>query len=369
MRTQGVDRAFVATVLVGSVLWFSSGAVNAFLVSVGPGRLVGLVFPPTVPYSTWQLVAPWNAVLPALSVVLFAAVFAFALALLRRAAGPALVVVWFAAIVASALTVAIVGVASSLSYFPPTGFVLAATTVQDPLAIGALWGLVCGWMPALVAVLIGRRAATGADTATATARRPGAVLPAVVAVLATLAVGGAMFPALAAGVVPVPVAEPQPEYTPPPVPLVGGGDLTIDPTWCDSDELVITDGGGDAATGHRALSVVATNVSDAHCVLVGYPDYVFANDDTGDLGVTVFRGGSFMTADAGAESITLEPGARAVSSIGWNANSTAGGGETNTLYAAAYTGAERTPMAVELDIVAGSTVAATAWELIVPSAG
>jgi hypothetical protein len=379
------------TTAVASALWFASGAVYGLLVwfSVLPVS-PEIVFPETIAAYTWQSVAPWNVVLPALSVLAFAGLFASIVLLLRRPGRATFLPVWFAAIGASFLTALIVAVGQTAANWPPMRLAMAPQYIVEALPDAGYWGIVWGWMPALVAVLLTRRAAarvsrvpagddpvgdapvSEAPDAAAPAPRRAPAVPALVAALLVLVAGVGIVTSMPAASTanralyddtqPA-IVEPQPIYTsPPPVP-VAPGDFIVPSDWCTTDQLSLLAGGGDAATGHRQFSFTATNVSNTACVLEGYPDLAFGNDESGDLGVNVFRGGSFMTEDAGAQPITLQPGGRATTELGWNANATAGVFATDTVWAAPYPGAVRLPFAQELDITAGSTVAVTAWQL------
>ena len=378
--------SLIVTTVLASLMWFGSGAIYGLLtwfsvIPVSPE----LVFPETISAYTWQSVAPWNVVLPALGTLAFAAVFAVLLLLLRRT----FITVWFAAIGASFVTALLFAIGQTLANWPPMRAAMVLQYVTEALPDSAYFGLVWGWLPATVAVLLARREAAqagvapvaspselpianrDADAAARAPRRSRLVAASVAALLAVVVGGGIVASVPAANTAnralndntPPEIVQPQPSYTPPPPVSVAPGDFTIPAEWCTGAQLSLLAGGGDAATGHRQYSFTATNVSDTACVLEGYPDFAFGNSESGDLGVTVFHGGSFLTEDAGDTPITLEPGARALTQLGWNANATAGVFATETIWAAPYPGAERLPFAEELDITAGSTVAATAWEL------
>jgi hypothetical protein len=387
-----VRLSLLITTVVASALWFASGAVYGLLVwfSVLPVS-PEIVFPETIAAYTWQSVAPWNVVLPALSVLAFAGLFASIVLLLNRPGRATFLPVWFAAIGASFLTALIVAIGQTAANWPPMRLAMAPQYIVEALPDAGYWGIVWGWIPAVVAVLLARRAvarvsgapvsnapisdapASEAPDAAAPAPRRASAVPALVAALLVIVAGvgiAASAPAAddanRALYAETPVSQPDPAYTPPPPVAVAPGDFTIDPSWCTNAQLSLLAVGGDAATGHRVFTFTATNLSDAPCVLDGYPDVAFGNDESGDLGVNLFHGGSFLTEDAGATPITLEPGATARTQLGWNANATAGVFATQTIWAAPYAGAERLPFPQELDITAGSTVAATAWEPDLP---
>jgi hypothetical protein len=386
-----VRLSLLITTVVASALWFASGAVYGLLVwfSVLPVS-PKIVFPETIAAYTWQSVAPWNVVLPALSVLAFAGLFASIVLLLNRPGRATFLPVWFAAIGASFLTALIVAIGQTAANWPPMRLAMAPQYIVEALPDAGYWGIVWGWIPAVVAVLLARRAvarvsgapvsnapisdapASEAPDAAAPAPRRASAVPALVAALLVLVAGVGIVASMPAANTanralyddtPPAIVEPQPTYTPPPPVPVAPGDFIIPSDWCTTDQLTLLAGGGDAATGHRQFSFSATNVSETACVLEGYPDLAFGNDESGDLGVNVFRGGSFMTEDAGAQPITLQPGGRATTQLGWNANATAGVFATDTVWAAPYPGAVRLPFEQELDITAGSTVAVTAWQL------
>ena len=372
-----VDRVFLVSVVVASVMWLGSGVVYGLVVWFGGGSWSpAIVFPETVSAGRWQSVAPWNIVLPALGFVAFAAVFALLLLVLRRAQQGIFVTVWFTAIAASFVTAFLFAVGLTVSEWPPPRAAMVLEYLFQSLPSAGYWGIIWGWVPATVAVLLARRASRasveGVADAAAPAPRRASAVPALVAALLVLAVSVGIVASVPAAndadravyaETPAPIVQPQPTYTPPPPVPVAPGDFTIDASWCTNGQLSLLAGSGDAATGHRMFAFTATNISEVPCVLDGYPDFAFGNDESGDLGVNVFHGGSFMTEDAGASPVTLAPGDRATTMLGWNANATAGVFATQTIWAAPYAGAERLPFPEELDITAGSTVAATAWEL------
>ncbi|WP_129665580.1 DUF4232 domain-containing protein [Phytoactinopolyspora endophytica] len=152
---------------------------------------------------------------------------------------------------------------------------------------------------------------------------------------------------------------------------------------CSPDDLWLEIAGHDAATGHRAMILGATNVGDRPCAFEGYPELGFRTLDGRDLDVTVTQGRSFMGNDPGPRRIVLPAGARAFAVAGWDAMSTAeypeGSGNwpdiTAEVLLAAESGAPmqelpltsftRTPASMHaistLDIVDGGELAVTAW--------
>lgn len=93
---------------------------------------------------------------------------------------------------------------------------------------------------------------------------------------------------------------------------------------CAPEVLHLALAGADAATGHRGLTVSATNTGGVPCAVEGYPELGFRSIDERPLDVTVTLGGSFMGRDPGAVRVVIPPGARVLAIAGWNAMSTAG---------------------------------------------
>ncbi|TDE03385.1 DUF4232 domain-containing protein [Jiangella asiatica] len=92
---------------------------------------------------------------------------------------------------------------------------------------------------------------------------------------------------------------------------------------CAPGQLFPAIAGHDAATGHRAMMVTATNVGAEPCAVEGYPELAFRAIDERALDVTVAPGPSFMAQDPGATRVVVPPGARVVAVVGWNAMPTA----------------------------------------------
>lgn len=115
--------------------------------------------------------------------------------------------------------------------------------------------------------------------------------------------------------------------------------VTVDGSWpddpaaaeCTPADVRLSIAGTDAATGHRALVVAATNIDDRPCAVEGYPYIEFRSIDERPLDVTVQPGRSFMADDPGPQRIVIPSGARALAVAGWNAVPTAeypeGGGQ------------------------------------------
>jgi len=156
---------------------------------------------------------------------------------------------------------------------------------------------------------------------------------------------------------PTAVGDPVAETAP------GVGAPTLQTDACTSDRATLILGAADGATGHRAQAIHLVNVSEQPCVIEGYPDIAFADQNGHALDVEVVPGSSFLATDDGSATITVPPQGQATAVLGWDANATAGALVARQLYAARLPGLERGSWPVELDIVAGSTVEVTAWKL------
>jgi hypothetical protein len=158
-------------------------------------------------------------------------------------------------------------------------------------------------------------------------------------------------------------ALPDPNAQGEPVPTAAAASGDLDPQWCTADKATLLKGEPDAATGHRGMPIQLMNFSEEPCVIEGYPDIAFGDQNAHLLAVTLEHGGSFMTQDAGPRRIEVPAGAYAVTYLGWDAASPHGALVTKTVYAAPTAGMTRGSWPIDLDIVEGSTVAVTAWAL------
>ena len=287
-----------------------------------------------------------------------------------------LVAAWFAAVAAGALVglaLDIAGAWGSLATFGPRG--LLGGQFGAAAASGALWGLTVGWMPGLVARTPGAAAADAAEPLS-TARRPAWLLPAAaVAVIAVVLTGVAADNARTAAIEAEVAARQQaeaavtfgamPDPAAPGVPVPDKADASTDvePEWCTSEKAMLLKGEPDAATGHRGMPIRLMNFSDQPCVIEGYPDVAFGDQNQHLLAVSVEQGGSFMAQDPGPQRIEVPAGGYAVSVLGWDAASPHGALVTKTVYAAPTAGMTRGSWPIDLDIVEGSTVAITAWAI------
>ncbi|NLP83139.1 DUF4232 domain-containing protein [Microbacterium sp. CFH 90308] len=360
--------------VVAGALWLVVAGV-AWALRQLPGGLPQLasLVPDILPPTVWTWPAAWPAVLAVLSgaaIVVCHALFASLAG--RGAAAPGVISPWFAAVAAGAIVGLALDIAvawSSLSMFGPRG--LLGGDFGAAAASGALWGVAAGWMPGLI---VARGTARGAAAAGPPERRPwvwaAAAASVVVVLIAGIAGDDARRLDIEAQVEAARQAQAETSFGAPPdpnaegvpVPAEAEASVPDDPQWCTAERATLLLGGSDAATGHRGQAVQLMNFSEEPCVIEGYPDVAFGDQNNHLLDVTIEHGGSFMTQDFGAQRIEVPAGGYAVAYLGWDAASTHGALITASLHAAAVPGMTRGSWPVELDIVEGSTVAVTAWQ-------
>jgi hypothetical protein len=350
---------------IAALLWLASGGLELLGRQTLPGpvrHVLSLVAPETIPVQELTAPAPWGFLMTALSVFAILAVYAALAALVRRQhpgnTATAFAAYWLCAVASGFLVPAI-----------PVLIELANAVIQQQTPFGlvaervagaAQWGLIFGWMPALVAVALD---SAGRRERRVFARRMIAIPAIVLFLLAAtgLTVAAPLaYAAVQAEIPTEPVPEPAPTGTA--VPPVAPGDWQADPLWCTSGQLEMSAGEPDAALGSRALVMRATNVSDAACIVESYPDVAFADEFSSALDVAVDHGGTMLSDDPGVTRIEVQPGASVVSTLAWSAMPTAGLDAAGWLHVASHHGAERQMIVVDTDIT-GGTVSVTAWAL------
>ena len=394
---------------LSSALWVLSGALNGALTwNAVLGASVGAVLPPTVPLFAGARDPLWASLAALAGALAIAAVHRLVSGFFG-AANPSrarFATLWLAAVIAGGLVGFAADLATIVDAFPPGRLQMLLDGLGTQAGIGAYWGLVQGWVPALAAGLFARRRSRGdrrngsrldshdgsrgdgaeragevgdaaGDRADAGApRRRGVLVSASVAVIALVLVGVVGVTGLrvaqtesvqqdavansfdeSSGALPDPYAEGDP------VPTVAPDAVSPASGWCTPDQAMMLLGDDQAATGHRVLAVTLMNFSDAPCVVDGYPDFAFEDQNGHLLDVTFERGGSFMSTDPGAQRVEIPAQGSAVTYLGWDANSTRGELVASKLYGAMYAGETRGSWPVSLDVAKGSTVSVTAWAL------
>ncbi|MWV47972.1 DUF4232 domain-containing protein [Rathayibacter sp. VKM Ac-2803] len=367
------NRGAGAAAVTAAVLWLGTGAIAAALqwnsLSIGGQEAV---LPLTVPGYVWAQPMPWSLLVGLVGAIVVAVVHLLVSRLVGGSGRAAFVAVWFAAVVAGGVAGLAQDAAVVAGALPPMRLRMLFSGLGAQAAVGAYWGLVQGWLPALLVVLLGRRAS--AAPARPSRLGPVALAGVSVVVAAALVVAGvagqreaqrsaAAAEAIANGYDEETGALPDPyaEGTPPPTSAPAEGPVAADA--CTPEVATPLLGGMDAATGHRMLTIELLNFSEEPCVIEGYPDLAFADQNGNALYVDLVRGGSFMTEDAGPVRTEIPAGGSAVARLGWDAGATQGALVASTLYCAQIPGGVRGSWPVQTDIVAGAEVAVTAWAL------
>lgn len=367
MRIFPTPRLLVAAA-VAAVLWIATAGIRDALLQIPSGvAQLSSILPALVPTSlTAYQSGGFGVAATIVGGVVLLVVFVALAAVLRRH-GATTVTSWFALVLAAALVGLGFDVGAGWSWivpFGPRGLLSSGFGVAT--AAGALWGLAAGWIPALIA--------RAPATESAPSRTPAWLLPVAAVALVGVVVAGAVADAGRAASIEAEVAAqqeidaassfgalPDPDAVGTPVPETADADVPDDPQWCTDDRAYVLKGEPDAATGHRGLPLHLFNFSEEPCVIEGYPDIAFGDQNGHLLDVTIEHGGSFMAQDPGPQRIEIPAGGEAVTVLGWDAASPHGALVTNTVWAAQTPGMVRGSWPLELDIVEGSTVSVTAW--------
>jgi hypothetical protein len=368
-----VVRNLIAAAVAGA-LWLASGYAHVAAASnVYVTRVLQVLVPSPTNAILWTWTQPWAFLALLLAGVSIAAVVFVALSWTTRRGGTGFAASWFASVVAGGLVGLVIDGIGVLGSVQVTGWRAVLYTTINYAIVGAYWGLVQGWIPAIIA----RR--TGSVDLEQPPRRW--IWAVAVAALVAFAVTGSLgSTATQAAAVQTQAAEnaeaqaaadeylgmgavPDPDAVGAAPASTAPSAIPRDPSWCTPEQATVFLGTDDAATGHRGLSIRLMNFSDVPCIVEGYPDVAFADQNGHALNVTVERGSSFMATDPGAQPIEVPAGGYAIAYVGWDANSTAGALVASTVLTAQVAGDVRSGSPVSLDIVEGSTVEVTAWQL------
>jgi hypothetical protein len=305
---------------------------------------------------------PWPVLLPvlALATMALAAAGLAALLLARGAAWPRIArflggwVVTGLAALAMVVVVQFGAWQASVALFGGRGGYHLRGETLPALWQVLVWTALWGWLPALLAALLGGPRATETPHA-GRWRVLGAALLA-----AALAVGwGASEVARRAaswtGPVPsVPTVAPAP--TDPPA----TANPTAQPAFagrCDPGDLTFGYRFTDASLGARLAEVTVRNDGTAACSLTGLPDLAFADAGGNSLAPRLVEDGRAAAAD-----VTVSPGGQARAELSWRAGVAAGEPATATIWVAAWPGATRTAVPAEADIGDGTEVNVGPWQ-------
>jgi len=363
-----LTRRLLLSAAVVTALWIATAGVRDALLQIpsGVAQLANLL-PELVPTSlTAYQAGGYGVAATVVGGVVLGVVFPVLVTLLRRR-GSRVVSSWFALVVAAALVGLGFDLGAGWSWivsFGPRGLLSSGFGVAA--AAGALWGLAVGWIPALIARVPAAEPAP--------ARPPLWLVPVAAAAVVAVVLAGAVTDAGRNAAIEAEVAAqqevdaassfgalPDPDAAGVPVPETADAAVPEDPQWCTEDRATVLKGEPDAATGHRGLPLELFNFSEQPCVIEGYPDIAFGDQNGHLLDVTIEHGGSFMAQDPGPQRIEIPAGGSAVTVLGWDAASPHGALVTNTVWAAQTPGMVRGSWPLELDIVEGSTVSVTAW--------
>ncbi|MGO3319080.1 MAG: DUF4232 domain-containing protein [Microbacterium gubbeenense] len=325
--------------------------------------------PTIVPAHAGYTVDPWPALIwLALLFALGLALAAFSMILLavrkRRGWWFRTLVLWIAVVVVGV----VVGGGAQIGEwllevqsFGGLGGSHIRTFTVPALQEAARWGLLWGWMPALVSTLCG---VPGPNRPSG---RRAIIVATVLVIAAALAcmflastTRGAALSARTEVATQDPPKQTEPAAPTDPPPAVAE---TIDPDFpgrCAADDVSVEIGGFDAATGSRYLTFEARNMSAEACDLRGAPDLAFASD-VGNAIRPVIGPRNFTTAGEpiGEDVVTLAPGGTARADLVWRAPT--GRPIDLTVLLAPWAGAVRTSTSEVLDVVDGGEMALTPW--------
>lgn len=367
-------RALIAGGVLAA-LWLVCGWLPYALYAAG-GSLATLsqLIPSPMQRGVFGSPVVWAVIVQVLMVAVLVAGFA-ALAPRLAAGRASLVSGWLATVLLAFAIGAVLDLGSFASWVGDFGVRGALGTI-GATALTTYWAVLVGWIPALVFARAGR--SEGSDAATPNSRSTRSTASVVVSLVAALALLALPFAAQAghdatqaqlreeqaqaqADADPSGAAAPDAEATGDPVPTAAWAEGALPDDACTSANTTIAAPAPDGATGHRGQSLQLINVSEEACVVDGYPDVAYGDQNDHLLDVTVEHGRSFMAEDPGPSPITLQPGESASAVIGWDANSENGQLAARSLWLAVAPGEPRLSWDVSLDIIAGSTVSVTAW--------
>lgn len=378
-------RLVIASALA-ALLWFGSGLLSFLLLGTKLSQPAELVLPVSVLRMAWVWPDIWGTVGVVIATITLAVLSWALLTLVALRSRLSFLAAWMIVVLAATAVGIAVSIGRLVASIPLLGFfAFSLDPAQYPLA-GAYWGVLYGWIPALIAANRLRDTNTQ-DGAHSFQLKPGEsrhrtnrwwpvgfVGVAILAIAALITVTAlearaqrvaaqqSVFedgPEMPDGVVVDPYAagEPPPESIP--------AEETRKPEWCTPEQAMLLLGTPDAATGHRVQPIRLMNFSEEECVVEGYPDIAFADQNGNLLEVVLTRGSSFMVDDPGRVPVVLPPGGFAVTYLGWNANPTHNQLVVSAIHAAQVAGDPRGSWSGQpgLDIIEGSEVFVTAWAL------
>lgn len=335
-----------------------------------PAEFVDLLSPAPLAHIYYRIPQPWPVALVTLWMLAVAALTFMLLRTVhsRAARGdtpptqPGFAASWICVGFAGILSTLLVCAGAVIADWPPARLAWIFQDIQPAVGVSAYWAFLYGWVPAAILKLRSARRSVPEKPASAVGKSLFLSLLVSSLLISSVIVGRNAGIAASQTPVATPEPVPTPSYVVYGSPEFSEATVDADPTWCASEQVSVLWGQGDAATGHRALTIELENQSATSCVLNSYPDVAFDDTDGAAMEVLLVHGGSFMTEDQGLSEIKLAPGERAVAHLGWNAMAAATDTSAGSMLVAPYRGALRHKNPTELDIVNGGAVTITAWE-------
>jgi len=350
--------------IIAAVVWFAGMALYLLATSsVYVGRVLSFfgIGPLQARFWTWP--GLWAPAMMLLSAVVLVTVTLVIVDHWAHRGNPFLVT-WIAVIVAGTVLGLSIDVMGVLAYLPKFGWQGLASAGVDAGMAAAYWGVFAGWIPALLTFRRPHSAdAVGAGLFAVSAMVVGVLLLVIVGFFGVQAWQRqiAEDSAEAQGISEEDGALPDPLAAGDPVPTTAPGveEPTLDPQWCTLDRATLLFGSFDAALGQRSQSIHLANHTDQPCVIQGYPDVAFGDQNGHELDTAI------APDDTAPEPalVTVPAQGQATSLVSWSANSTNGVLVARTMWAAPIAGLERGSWPVELDIIAGASLRVTPWAL------
>ncbi len=141
-------RALWPAAVLALGLWLCTAVLSGLSGNSGSPaiRLIGSLLPPTVPSRLWQ----WSPVWAGLVVGFVGLTLAITWLALARPSRQFLAL-WFAAVVAGVVASVPWSLGMIIASYPPPRASFLLSAAGDSLVLSAFWGVVFGWIPALVA--------------------------------------------------------------------------------------------------------------------------------------------------------------------------------------------------------------------------
>lgn len=376
-----MTRRWMFGALVFAGVWMGWALLFALVASIGGVIARAFATLPRIPgvSSGWPI--GWALVGSVLTAILVALTYALIGRLLAKSAHPSFAAGWLAAVLAGVVVGLVLDLPSTIKSIEMFGL---RGALDEPYNMqkAVVWSTLAGWIPPLV---VSRGRTTSAERLAEQQAAPRLVLPvpALVAATALLAIavvavgigGSAAANAQAAKAAnELAIAEgsafgllPDPEASGDPVEARAAKSDPALAGACTAENSVMLLAAEDAAVGRRTETIELMNISESPCVVEGYPDIAFGDQNNHLLPITLERSPDFLSEDGKPLRIELPPQTSVTAEIKWGANSTNGAIVAHSVHVAVRSGDERGVWQVERDIIEGSTVSVTPWHAVVPA--